>query len=283
MKSTAIFKIIVWSLVSVFFIVFFITIAVTDGFAGGKLFSINLPQVGGDVELVREQEFSVDEIDGLDLKGSSESIYIYPTDGDDIIVSEKASYDISEKELLQISKRDGTLVLEQGDSLRSFFIFNFGRRIVNEIGIPEKEYKEIKTKMSSGKLEIKDIQAKTVDTKMTSGRMNLSGLIADIVSFDMSSGKGDISGSINDINAEMTSGLLNIETDIAPANLAVDITSGKCTVTIPDNDGFIVGINKTSGAFNTDFEVDEFNRYGNGERQYNIKMTSGLVELLKKR
>ena len=282
MKSAAIFKIIVWSLVTVFLIGFLITIAVSGAGFGGMPFSIDLSRIGGEVELVREQEFSADDIESLYLKWASASVYITPTDGDKIIVTEKASGNITEDELLQISERDGTLFMEQGTQRRRFFVFNFGRRVVNEIRLPEKDYNKIITRLTSGKIEMNDLVFETVDAEMTSGLLDFRGLSSENIIIDITSGKAEISGSFSDINAKMTSGLLDIETDTAPENLRVDLTSGKGIVTIPDNEGFIVGVNKTSGVFSTNFNLDEFNRYGTGDRQYSIKMTSGKVELLKK-
>ncbi len=80
----------------------------------------------------------------------------------------------------------------------------------------------------------------------------------------------------------MTSGSIDLDNAISPDNIRVNVVSGRVILTIPDNDGFIIGEKVTSGSFKTDFSVDEFNRYGDGTRSYSFKITSGRAELRKK-
>lgn len=283
MKNAAIFKIIIWSIVAVFLLGIFITMIVMDDFLGNNRFSFYWPWGAGNVEVVREEEFSVDEIDSIDLKINSGTVYILPTDGDKIIVTEKAGGNFREEELLRISEKDGTLIMEQESMQRRFFFFNLRRSIIHEIRLPEKDYHKIRTRMTSGRIEMNNLEFETVDVKMTSGNIKFEGIKSENVNIELTSGKAHLQGSFDHINALLTSGSVTIDSEIAPSSIRANLTSGKVSVTIPDNDGFIVGVNKTSGSFKTDFEVDDFNRYGNAERQYSIRIISGKAELLKKK
>ncbi len=281
MKNIAIVKIIIWSLVAITLTGLLITMATTGGLAGSNLFTFDLP--GGNLETVRVQEFPAAEIENLDIRWTSGTFNILPTAGDKIIITEKATGDLAESELLQISEQNRTLVIEQGESRRRIFFFNFGwRNIENEIQLPEKEYNRLRTRMTSGKFNLTNLSFQTLDNEMTSGTMDFSAVKADDLTIDITSGKADITGTFAETDISLTSGSIDLDNTIAPANIRVNVVSGRVILSIPDNDGFIIGEKVTSGSFKTNFSVDEFNRYGDGTRSYSFKITSGLAELRKK-
>jgi lia operon protein LiaG len=142
-------------------------------------------------------------------------------------------------------------------------------------------YNRIKTNFTSGDLQMDDVKMKYFDLKMTSGKTDVNNTTSDTLDIDITSGNIDIKGVFNDINAYATSGSMKIKTAVAPASLLINITSGNASVTIPDNEGFILCENKTSGFFHSDFKLDDYNTYKNGQNKYKIKITSGRVNLFK--
>ncbi len=279
MKTAAVIKVIVWSVVALLLVGLFLSIH----FTVGPDFTNILPGWNGaEMKVLREQSFPVDNIDSIDLKWSSGTVYVLPTDGNQIIVTEKANRELAESEMLQITIENGKINMEQGTRISRFFIFSFGYSQVNEIRLPEKQYNELKTRMSSGKLVVDRLNSNRVNVGLTSGLVELIAVQADDVLVDMTSGKVDIEGNFDDIFVEATSGVVNIESEQAPTAIFVDITSGKTVISIPENDGFTLGKNITSGTFESDFEIDDFGRYKDGKNKYRINMTSGTVELKRK-
>lgn len=278
MKAAAVFKIVIWSLIAVVLIGTFVAMVNTSSFS---LPFFNLSRLDQNVHVIREQRFPSESIDSIDIKWTSGSMYILPTDGNSIIVTEKSNRELSEKELLQISIKNGRLTMDQGEMDRRFFLFSIGEIIVTEIRLPEKQYNEIKTKMTSGKLEMDGLDAKTILAEMTSGLINFSSLTAENLIIDMTSGKVDVAGTFDDIYVDSTSGVVNIKNEQAPTAMLIKMSSGKATVTIPDNTGFSIAKKLTSGVFRSDFDIDDFGRYKDGGYKYRVTMTSGVFELKK--
>jgi len=279
MKTAAVVKIVIWSVVALLLLGLFLSIHYTDK---SKIFSIVSGWSEGDLEVLRVQSFPVENIDSIDLKWSSGTFIISPTDGNQIIVTEKANRELTEGEMLQISVDNGKIRMEQGTQISRIFIFSFGYNQVNEIRLPEKQYRELKARMSSGKLIIDKLDCNRVDIGLTSGLVEMSAVNASDLLLDMTSGKADLEGSFDDLYVDSTSGSIYIKSEQAPSAMFIDITSGKAVITIPENEGFVVGKRITSGVFRSDFAIDDFGRYKDGENRYRINMTSGVVELKRK-
>jgi DUF4097 and DUF4098 domain-containing protein YvlB len=274
-KSLAVFRIIMWSFIAFFSILIIIFIAM------GWLDDFYLGGYGKNMKVISEKNYNVNEIDNINIKWFSDSVYISSYEGDKIIVTEKSNREPNDEDLLNISKNDGTLTLEQKRHINFFNIFNF-RTLVREIKLPVKLYKQITVDFTSGKLEMNDVKTSTLNLRMTSGKSIVNDVETDKLLVDITSGSANLNGKFMDIKALETSGSTNIESDVAPSKLSVNVTSGSANITIPDNDGFILGTHKTSGSFRTDFDTDDFGKYKKGTREYLIRMTSGSVKLLKK-
>jgi lia operon protein LiaG len=251
----------------------------------GDFFNFIMSPFNGDrsnLKTIRTTKIEIDEITNLDLSYTYGSVYISSYEGNEIIIEEKSNKNVNNDELFKIEQNNETLYLKQPTSINIFNFFGFiNKKMVRYIKLPTKVYNQIKTNFTSGNFNVENIDANTFDMKMTSGKMNISDINSKELDVDITSGNVDIIGSFEDISAYATSGNIDIKSDAAPSKLLIDITSGNASVTIPDNDGFILSKNKTSGSFHSDFRLDDYNTYKNGQNKYKIKMTSGRINLLR--
>jgi lia operon protein LiaG len=232
---------------------------------------------------VRKMEIEVNDISNLDIEWTYGNVYISSYDGDKVIIDERSNKDVDKDELFVINEEDGTLYLKQEHNFNFFNLFgSINKRLVRYIKLPIKLYDEIKTEYTSGNLEVNDIQTKAFDFKMTSGNADIADVTSQSLKIDLTSGNIEAEGFFKNIKAYATSGNMEISSNIAPSSLLVDITSGNASISIPDNEGFTLSKDKTSGIFRSDFKLDDYNEYKNGGNKYKVKMTSGMVSLLKR-
>lgn len=277
-KSILIFRIILWSVAALILTGMLVTFITARGFWGN--FNSKISWNNKELDTLKENNFDSYDIENINLDWIYGNVYIYPTNEDNISIIEKSSI---KEEQLKITINGKTLNMKQQKRKRFFPFFNFGyNQYVIEVMLPEKQYNEIKLKGTSGKLDMNGILANAFDLKITSGKINISKIKGENLIVNATSGQINIAGEFEDINIDITSGSLKLDSNNAPSKMRIDMTSGNSKIAIPENDGFTLYESKTSGSFKTDFEIDDFGVYKNGENKYSFKMTSGSIKLLKK-
>lgn len=283
MKKVAVFKLIIWSVVGIFFASLFVRL-ISGEYEKLIPFAQILPWEE-ELQISSEHKFQADLVDSLDFRVTTAKIQIIPSEGRYVIITTRTREDrMHEKDRFHIDNRDATLFIEQELTRNRFPFLNFGwlTRDTIEIRLPEKEYNEIRATISSGSVLINDINSREIDIRATSGSIIFERVVSDELVIDLTFGSVDIEGEFEAIDAKMTSGRLEIESVTAPYNLFVDITSGNAKITLPENDGFTARVNRTSGTFSTDFILDDYGVYKSGERRYDINLTSGTFSLRRK-
>lgn len=138
--------------------------------------------------------------------------------------------------------------------------------------------------LSSGDLRIDAWNIDELVAESSSGDIIVNAETIYDLSLISSSGKRKIYADyIMNADLESSSGKTIIQSKLYPIDsLVSDTSSGETEVYIPENDGFIVKISKSSGSFESDFEVTGDNsekRYKNCSRVYKVKMSSGNFSL----
>ncbi|HBT64769.1 MAG TPA: hypothetical protein DEB10_08945, partial [Ruminococcaceae bacterium] len=154
------------------------------------------------------------------------------------------------------------------------------------------EASNIELKLTSGSLNASGLKAENISATMTSGNIDASDIQAEDLAIKVTSGKAELSGAFTRIESGLTSGKIIIHSNIASESIESKITSGKTFITIPENDGFVLIVKKTSGDIDCDdFDLKTSLRKSNDEytyktgsasgRKYYAKMTSGDFKLRK--
>lgn len=175
-----------------------------------------------------------------------------------------------------------------------------------DIYLPQRQYNEVKLKVSSGKIllekidcnnlicdvtsgkiEAKNITSDSIDLNVTSGVIKISNLDTKNVNARITSGTVYIDGNANIVALKASSGTAEFKSTVLPEKIDAQVTSGSVRIYIPENNGFDVNYNVTSGRFSSDFDLMYSNNsnksgtaeYKQGGNLYTIKVTSGTIKL----
>lgn len=275
-------RIIIWSVVGLLSAAILISAIAAGSFS--EVISRAFDWNESSMEIVKERSFDSKGVENINVEWIDGDISIYPGDGnrDEIKIIEKKRGRIKE-EVLDVTIKNQTLYIKQKNRKRIFTIVDFGiNNTARDIILPEKLYEEIRIKGTSGKLTIENLNANQYDIKLTSGKIEAHHINGKDLTTELTSGSMAIAGSFETLDADVTSGSIDLDLNRAPSKMMVKLTSGKAVISIPENQGFTLFETKASGPFKNEFQVDDFGVYKNGENKYSIKIASGLVRLLKK-
>lgn len=293
--------IVIWSVVAVVLTALLVILVIALNVNGGLHF--RLPFV--ESRVIAAMEKDADEFDSVEIRWKAGDVTISPSADEKMRLTQRSRYDVQE---LECTVENGRLILRDRSGWGLVF-FGIGSRSSDlELQLPTKQYGEVLVGMTSGSTALKGVTADTLRLKMTSGRLTGANLTssrmeadvtsgkmtvessrADALTVEVTSGSAAFSGAFRNISGEATSGTVRIATDVLPDTLDGNVTSGKVSFTIPDNDGFSLYCKKTSGSLRSNFDLmssvnGDKNQYsyGSGGPSYTGKVTSGTLEILKK-
>lgn len=223
--------------------------------------------LSSNAELVQEKEFSVEDIDKLDIRydKSSNDVTIYESDGSTVIVREFANFAVKDSELAEI-KLSGSTLSVKGPK-RTNNMINVNRYMYTEIWLPAGYEGEISVKTVSGEISVDrelSLQQK-LKLSSTSGDITTKNVAAEQVMIASTSGEvrtGELTAK--EIEISTTSG--DIRLDKAAGRLLATSTSGE--VTVSDGSGERK-VSTTSGDI----------RISGIDSKFSVSSTSGEVTL----
>lgn len=235
--------------------------------------------------VVQDIEYGYSEIDSIEIDWTAGNVNILRSDTDKVRVVEKSHYVFKDEDKTRIGVSSGRLIIEDNNSWISIFGLFSNKKNDLTVYLPSKEYDKLDVYMTSGSLEINDVAAHEGEIEITSGKVITGNVEFDEVSYGMTSGNMDINGSFNNVNIGVTSGTFLMNNFLAPKSMEVEVTSGKVSVNIPDNNGFTIVYDRSSGSINSDFIAGAISgkegeaKYGDGSAEYEVSVTSGNVSI----
>lgn len=218
-------------------------------------------------ELVQEKQFSVEDIDKLNIlyDKSSNDVTIYESDSSTVIVREFANFEVKDSELAEIKLSGSTLSVKGPKRVNNMVSVN--RYMYTEIWLPAGYEGEISVKTVSGEISVdRELSLqKKLKLSSTSGDIATRNVTATQVSVASTSGEvrlGEVTAE--EIEISTTSG--DVRLDKADGRLSATSTSGE--VTVSDGSGERK-VNTTSG----DIRISGF------DGKFSISSTSGEVTL----
>lgn len=293
--------IVIWSVVAVVLTALLVALVIALNVSGGLHFRLPF----GETRVIAAMEKDADEFDSVEIRWKAGDVTITPSADEKMHLTQRSRYDVQE---LECTVENGRLILRDRSGW-GFVFFGIGSRSSDlELQLPAKQYGEVLVGMTSGSTSLDGVTADTLRLKMTSGRLTGANLTssrmeadvtsgkmtvessrADTLTVDVTSGGAAFDGAFRNISGETTSGTIRISTNVLPDTMDGNVTSGKVSFTIPDNDGFSLYCKKTSGSLRSDFDLmnsvnGDKNQYsyGSGGPSYTGKVTSGTLEILKK-
>lgn len=202
--------------------------------------------IGGNLELVNTQTISLEGIEALKIKYSSDDVVVYESDSDELILKEYMSFTPKKEELTQITKSGNELRLEGKRDGWNGMILGFNRSSRMEIYLPAGYKNNIYISSASGNIE--------------------SGLNLEVREFEASTASGDI--EFNEVSGE------NITISTASGDIEFNEVFGK-NLTISSTSGNL-NFKKAEGNRILSTSSGDIKVYG-GSGKTEISSTSGSI------
>lgn len=280
MKTSAVVRIVIWSLVALILTGILVAGVVFKGVWGGSGdFSVGFTGnvYSGDYNIGGGSVTEPINAVGVDWVSGKIEISVY--DGETTEISENEISDEDYK--LRYRVENGRLTVHSEKSGFSFGIISRPKKELT-IRIPRtygENLKEIKISSTSADINLNGLtvlestETDTVSGKVTAENLNTASLECDTVSGDIK-----VSGAIERFDLNSTSGSAQIITSVPLKKLETDTVSGNVTVTLPENSGFTLEFDTVSGDFNC--ELPLANRNGkhicnDGSAEFEADSTSG--------
>jgi len=282
--------------------------ALNSGFAVGNV---------GHFQLVSEYSISVEQVDSLYIDWTSGAVTVRAFHGDKIQISEFARHSLREGEQLSVNAHDGTvgiyftqhrILRNNMPSKRLEVLIPYAlsehldyvhvNNVAGRIEVHNISTNTLKANTTSGRVELHTIFAEEINVSTMSGRIELfdiragetylhsvSGRVVatntEIQNIDVhaTSGRVELFGSFENINARSISGRIEIMSRMVPDRLIAHATSGRISITVP-NEGEPISVQyqTSSGRFTSRLPVIT---HAEANAQFNFLSTSGRIKILK--
>ncbi|MBH1939989.1 DUF4097 family beta strand repeat protein [Mobilitalea sibirica] len=129
---------------------------------------------------------------------------------------------------------------------------------------------------ASGKISINGFTTEELTVDTISGSVDIEDAITQELTLESVSGGIRFDGEYDDLNAESTSGSVNIIDKKAPNSFDIKTISGTVNLTLPSMEDFNLKHKTVSGKFTCDIPVRS---NGSGSTDYSISTTSGSIKI----
>lgn len=267
-----------------------------------------------------EKVYKIENIEDIFIETSSTDVNIIPVDSDEIKInltgSGKGSSEKSLPKLFTEVKGNKLIIDVKSSGGFGFSIFDgdirfglsfFSGDINLDIYIPKKyknnldidvssadviindlEINNFNFDTSSGDLDIKSFKSNECTFKTSSGDLNLQSFKSNESTFKTSSGKINAEDFSGDLECVSSSGKIYFEYENFNNNVYIKSSSGDIKLKLPNDSGFHLKADTSSGDIVTDFPIsligtikDDYleGTFGNGDNKIKIKTSSGDIEL----
>ncbi|WML38311.1 DUF4097 family beta strand repeat-containing protein [Neobacillus sp. OS1-2] len=146
---------------------------------------------------------------------------------------------------------------------------------------------EVTIDIGSGNMDFKNLIAKRWSQDIGSGNVKIDSLKTETGTFDLSSGNMDIKHYIGAVEADVSSGRLNIQMDKLADSIKMDVSSGNVGLDLPDHADFTLSSDVSSGTISCDFplttkEVNKHSiqgKHGSGKYKIDLDVSSGNIKI----
>lgn len=293
MKTSAIIRIVVWSLVALFLLAILVTGLTRTwtvawpwrvrGTNGSYHYSSYSSSDGGSSSsfMSGAAEIPAASIDRIEIAWVAGSVNVSVGGTDSISISESSYVNLSEEQTMRYKVSGDTLKIQFCKDVDLGFF-----DLVSHMNMPSKDLKVVipasiassldkmtvdcvsanlnMTGISGEKFQIDsvsgsvDIDGTTtgkMETNTTSGAVELTNISIDELQTNTVSGRTNISGTVNKLNSNSVSGSLDFNDAICPERIEVGTVSGSTDIVIPENNGFDLEFDTASGSFNSGFSM----------------------------
>lgn len=280
MKTSAVIRIVIWSLVALILTGVLVSGVVLKGaWSSSDDFSV------GFTGTVYSGEYNIgggsvtEPINAVEVHWVSGKIDIAVYDGEATVIGENEIDD--EDYRLRYRVENGRLTVHSEKSGFSFGVIKRPKKELT-IKIPRafaQDIRELKINSVSAEINISGLAvSQTVEVDTVSGKVTAEDLTAACLECDTVSGGIKASGAIESFDLDSTSGSAEIVTSVPLKRLETDTVSGNVTIIIPENSGFTLEFDTVSGDIDCEFPLTKKNGkhiYADGSAKLEADSTSG--------
>lgn len=286
MKTNAIIRIIIWSLVLVILVGILGSFLFYDRlrFLGSSTVKTAIPvPMGTNPEeapvqaLPNEESLTLapDAVREIKIEWVAGDIIIQPMDTDVITVSES---DVSDPKYAMVwQERGGKLEIHFcEEAVVTGFGVNLGKEVTKDLYIyvpRDWECSSIEIDAASATVEINDLTIRELDFDGASGTCDLENCTVTDLDIDTASGDVRFSGSLTTLDFDAASASFIGELVNTPTRIDMDGMSGSLDITLPEDTGFAVTMDGLSSHFSSEFQTGYRNGtqvYGDGRCRINV-------------
>lgn len=315
MKTSAVIRIILWSMVVVL-----LTCILAVGLSGGELLGRPLPFGFSGVGFsgsgfsypdagrytAGSGSFPADQVDSIEINWVSGGVTVRSYEGSELAFDETIRGQVDDSMRMRHYLKDRTLVIQFCAPRQSVFRSANSPVKTLEVLVPESlaarmDEAEISVASASiqvsgitadkleidsvsGSTDITDTSCRSFELDTVSGSVRSSGLTAGSAETDSVSGPVQLEGSFGKIQYDTISGSFRAGSAICPERIEGSSVSGSVHITIPENDGFTADYDRVSGDFSSDFPTtgDKGHRvYKDGSARFSFDTISGDISILR--
>lgn len=309
MKSNAIIRIIIWSIVLVFLVGVLVAFVAEERYLNDYTVATSPmaseaaiplePEVAVPTEpvavaspvkpLPNEEKLVVDgrNLDGIEIEWVAGDITILPKDVQEITISESDVKD--EKYAMRWHVDDRTLEIDFcEEGLMSGFGISFGADISKDLYIyvpRDWDCRNLEIDAASATVEISDMTIGELDLDGADGIVRLNNCDVRDLDIDTASGNVFFSGALDALDFDAASANFTGEFRNTPSRIDMDSMDGKLDITLPEDCGYALSMEGMSKTFRSDFQGTE-NRngihiYGDGRCRIKVDGMSCEVAIRK--
>ena len=241
-----------------------------------------------------------DQIDSIEVDGSSVSTIIIPDNRSDVeaqlkgngtVIVEKRGNQIE----VQVKRKwfEGFRIFGKNE-LTVYIPEDFQKDLEIDLGSGNLEFdgdqmelEHLSVDVNSGNVKLKNLTVGSFEQDVSSGNVNLESVKADSGSFDISSGNVELKKYTGKLNGEVSSGRLHVEMDNLVDSIDLDVRSGFINLDLPKDGDFTLKGKMKSGSISnnhpltikdTDKNLFE-GTSGSGKHPINLNVSSGKIQI----
>lgn len=147
--------------------------------------------------------------------------------------------------------------------------------------------KNLAIDIGSGRMVLENLDVETFEHQSSSGEVEINSIAAGSGSFEVSSGSVTVKNYSGKLEADVSSGELEIQMDSLTDDVNLNVSSGNIELDLPDDADFSLNGKISSGDISSDFPLEnkeESNnrlsgKHGNGKYEINADVSSGEIKI----
>ena len=305
MKTSAIIRIVIWSIVAVA-LTGVLLVGLSSGFFefGGIHLGSTFSYADSEHYLIGGNSIDKSEISEIEINWVAGEVEVLSYEGSEVVFAEQAGRSLSQEDRMRFLLRDGKLTIQFSAPRTGFRIFSSTPSKRLEVKVPkelagmlsELEVDAIsasvrvqgvsgaKTSIEtvSGGIGAADLSGQEIQMETVSGSIKAQNLRASELSTETVSGSTNVTGAFHKAQSNSVSGSVLLESSICPEELEIETVSGAVRVAIPENDGFTARYNTTGGQFACSFPTTGEKKravYKDGGAEFSFSTVSGVISI----